>query len=94
MVAYRKGWQAEIPDVGTVVAHYKRGTRIKDFRLRFFCSKNLKGGTMEQPKISVIFDGEIDVSALDEVFFTTLLNRITEMHREKQNTQPQENKND
>jgi hypothetical protein len=51
---------------------------------------------MEQPKISVSFDGEIDVSAIDEVFFTTLLNRITEIHREKQNAQTQattENKN-
>lgn len=48
---------------------------------------------MEQPKISVTFDGEIDVSAIDEVFFTTLLNRITEMHREKQNAQPENNKN-
>lgn len=52
---------------------------------------------MEQPKISVSFDGEIDVSAIDAVFFTTLLNRIIEIHGKKQNVQPNattENKND
>lgn len=76
-------------------AHYKRGTKNpRIFLLRFFCSKNLEGGTMEQPKISVTFDGEIDITALDEVFFTTLLNRITEIRREQQNTQTQETKND
>jgi len=43
---------------------------------------------MEQPKIEVTTDGEIDVSAIDEVFFTTLFNRILAIHREKQqNTQ-------
>jgi hypothetical protein len=48
---------------------------------------------MEQ-KISVTVNGEIDVSALDEVFLTTLLYRIIEIHREQQNTQTQENKKD
>lgn len=49
---------------------------------------------MEQPKISVTFDGEIDVSALNEVFFTTLLNRITTLYREKQSKQSENNKKD
>lgn len=49
---------------------------------------------MEQSKISIFVDGEIDVTAFDEVFFTTLLNCIAEIRREKQNTQPEENKKD
>lgn len=44
---------------------------------------------MEQPKIPVFVYGEIDVTALDEVFFTTLLNRITELRRETQSAQPE-----
>lgn len=66
--------------------------KLKTFDCAFFVPKIQKGGTMEQPKISVIVDGEIDIGALDEVFFTSLLSRITEIHRDKKPNATTENK--
>ncbi|MEG2540916.1 MAG: hypothetical protein RSB59_03990 [Clostridia bacterium] len=48
---------------------------------------------MEQPKISVTTDGEIDVSTIDEILFVTLYNRLLELHRKAQNAQVTETKN-
>jgi len=38
---------------------------------------------MEQQKIKVTVYGEIDTSVFDEMFFTTLLNRILELRGNK-----------
>ena len=58
----------------------------------FFCAE-YKGGNkkMKQPKLTLIFDGEPNIKALPEseqrVFYTTLLERIFELHRAKEQGQ-------
>lgn len=58
----------------------------------FFCAE-YKGGNkkMKQPKLTLIFDGEPNINALPEseqkVFYTTLLERIFELHRAKEQGQ-------
>lgn len=46
---------------------------------------------MQQPKLTLIFDGEPNIKALPEseqrVFYTTLLERIFELHRAKEQGQ-------
>ena len=54
---------------------------------------NIKEETkiMQQPKLTLIFDGEPNINALPEseqrVFYTTLLERIFELHRAKEQGQ-------
>ena len=58
--------------------------------LRLFFVPNIKEETkiMQQPKLTLIFDGEPNINALPEseqkVFYTTLLERIFELHRAKE----------
>ena len=46
---------------------------------------------MQQPQLTLIFDGEPNINALPEseqrVFYTTLLERIFELHRAKEQGQ-------
>ena len=61
--------------------------------LRLFFVPNIKEETkiMQQPKLTLIFDGEPNINALPEseqkVFYTTLLERIFELHRAKEQGQ-------
>ena len=61
--------------------------------LRLFFVPNIKEETkiMQQPKLTLIFDGEPNIKALPEsekrVFYTTLLERIFELHRAKEQGQ-------
>ena len=57
----------------------------------FFCAE-YKGGTkIMQQNLTLIFDGEPNINALPEseqkVFYTTLLERIFELHRAKEQGQ-------
>ena len=58
-----------------------------------FFVPNIKEETkiMQQPKLTLIFDGEPNINALPEseqkVFYTTLLERIFELHRAKEQGQ-------
>ena len=79
-----------------VVAFYGRST-IQNCRgvgrITPFFVPNIKEETkiMQQPKLTLIFDGEPNINALPEseqkVFYTTLLERIFELHRAKEQGQ-------
>ena len=62
-------------------------------RITPFFVPNIKEETkiMQQPKLTLIFDGEPNINALPEseqkVFYTTLLERIFELHRAKEQGQ-------
>lgn len=79
-----------------MVAFYGRST-IQNCRgvgrITPFFVPNIKEETkiMQQPKLTLIFDGEPNINALPEseqrVFYTTLLERIFELHRAKEQGQ-------
>ena len=57
----------------------------------FFCAEYKGGQQIMQQNLTLIFDGEPNINALPEseqkVFYTTLLERIFELHRAKEQGQ-------
>ena len=57
----------------------------------FFCAEYKEDNKIMQQNLTLIFDGEPNINALPEseqkVFYTTLLERIFELHRAKEQGQ-------